>query len=178
MDFLVGWSLAYTRTHDSHATPQAQSYYLSAQRSMHPNYRSARWCNHCTLNFLAFDSLDISLLLSDLPAMGSKWSKQDHDRVSYSWFIRLSRCVSYIYTMCFPSQIHFHPACCIGLSGPANDTTQQPLPIENGRIGLTGWDVAAVIITTRSVLFSVNAVNKPWSANPVSQSISPVSCPC
>lgn len=39
-------------------------------------------------------------------------------------------------------------ACAIGLSGPANDTTQQPLPIVNGRIGLTGWDVAAVITTT------------------------------
>lgn len=49
----------------------------------------------------------------------------------------------------FPLKIHFNPS--IGLSGPANDTTQQPLPIVNGRIGLTGWDVAAVITTTWSV---------------------------
>jgi len=37
----------------THATPQAQSYYLPLQACI----RSARWCNHRTLNFLAFDPL-------------------------------------------------------------------------------------------------------------------------
>ncbi|KAJ3576718.1 hypothetical protein NP233_g263 [Leucocoprinus birnbaumii] len=38
-------------------------------------------------------------------------------------------------------------ACAIGLSGPANDTNETPLPLLDAKVRLTDWDIAAISIT-------------------------------
>ena len=69
VDILVGWSLAYPR-HDrsSRTTTQAQSYYLSIQRSLYPNHRSARWCHNRVLDSLpvSFDHLPITTMVRSI----------------------------------------------------------------------------------------------------------------
>ncbi|KAJ3552180.1 hypothetical protein NP233_g12941 [Leucocoprinus birnbaumii] len=49
-------------------------------------------------------------------------------------------------------------ACAISLSGPANDTTDKPIPIQDGKLRMTNWDIAVVTSTVSITVYIVVAI--------------------
>ncbi|KAJ3576715.1 hypothetical protein NP233_g265 [Leucocoprinus birnbaumii] len=49
-------------------------------------------------------------------------------------------------------------ACAISLSGPVNDTTDKPIPIRDGKLRMTNWDIAVVTSTVSITVYIVVAI--------------------